>query len=216
MSICHLPASPAQPCPLLFLRPANSLPSLFNRSSSYMALETRGEWLQRVVCQMQIPIFCCCFPWRHLWDLCGVWGWGLQPFLHRNGREWLGMAGNGREWLGMAAGSCLLLNIYDAGSLAAPHPPRVDFVLPSGIAEKHCSFSRPWQGWQLGWACMRASLLCKATSEWPMVGTKGSSLSRRFPHPCLGDFLFLACSSGALCAPLQWDQCWGGLSGGSG
>lgn len=120
------------------------------------------------------------------------------------------------EWLGMAASSCLLLNIYDAGSLAAPHPPRVDFVLPSGIAEKHCSFSRPWQGWQLGWACMRASLLCKATSEWPMVGTKGSSLSRRFPHPCLGDFLFPACSSGALCAPLQWDQCWGGLSGGSG
>lgn len=122
------------------------------------------------------------FPWGHLRDLCGALGWGRQPFLHQPRRE--------RQ--GIAAGSCLHLNIYDPGSLAAPHPPRVDFVLPSGIADKHCGFSSPWQGWQLGWAWTRASLLCKATSEVPQGGDKGllpaleipTSLSRRFPPPC--------------------------------
>lgn len=163
---------PCQPSPALpppdSLRPANSFPSLFNRSFSYMALETRGEcpwsWLQLwcVICQMQIPTFCCCcFPWGHLLGICvGLWA-GVCS------HSCTSLTGNGREWQGIAAGSCLLLNIYDPGSLAAPHPPRVDFVLPSGIAEKHCSFSRLWQGWQLGWACTRASLLCKATSESP-------------------------------------------------
>lgn len=107
--------------------------------------------------------FAAAFPWGHLRDLCGVLGWGRQPFLHQPRRE--------RQ--GIAAGSCLHLNIYDPGSLAAPHPPRVDFVLPSGIADKHCSFSSPWQGWQLGWAWTRASLLCKATSEVPQGGDKG-------------------------------------------
>lgn len=122
----------------------------------------------------EIPAFCCCSPLGHLQDLCGALGWGLQPFLHQPGRE----------WQGIAASSCLLLNIYDPGSLAAPHPPRVDFVLPSGIAG----------GLLISTAAFPAGLgLHEGISSVQghlggrMVVTEGSSLSRRFLPPCPGD-----------------------------
>lgn len=217
MSICHLPASPALPSPApspgTTLTPADSPPSLFKGHFSTwpwrhgVSIPGAGSGWDVWFAKCTSRPFAAAFPWGHLRDLCGVLGWGRQPFLHQPRRE--------RQ--GIAAGSCLHLNIYDPGSLAAPHPPRVDFVLPSGIADKHCGFSSPWQGWQLGWAWTRASLLCKATSEVPQGGDKGllpaleipTSLSRRFPPPCPPCLQL----RGFVCCP-QRGSVLGGLHGG--